>query len=244
MIQKKASMVLTILLAILACGCVSVQQPPSEQFLGEKKVSEKNYVLQRSAEAVVGTDIIRVKDYSVSRIATNQVEVISDFQINGAVFSKKFSTGEIYPYAGTTQYDGRTFNLMKVDSRAVMFDDDGAVFHKVVNGLDPIGIYGAQPVVMIYTFDAEPPGPHLKRITSERADTRAVGQNYEIIFTGITSDSIRMSYREYSPDDLAKPAFAQDLTYPIKSKEIRFRNLVIKITEVTQDHITYTVTSE
>jgi hypothetical protein len=174
------------------------------------------------------------------------VKVVSSFKLEGALaFSKQFNAGEIYPFGGTTEHDGKVLNIMKIDNgMGVLFDDGGVVYHKLVAGLDPVGFYAAQPVFPIYSYDVTPEGSHLARVVNESSNSQANGQNYQIIFTGITSDSIRMSYREFTPDDLARAAFSQDLTYPLKAKEIRFRNLTIDVISVSPDQIQYKVIAD
>ena len=65
--------------------------------------------------------------------------------------------------------------------------------------------------------------------------------NYEIVFTGTTANSMNFLYREYTAADLARPAFHQNLTYPINTEIIRFRQTRIKIHEVSSESIKYTV---
>jgi hypothetical protein len=50
-----------------------------------------------------------------------------------------------------------------------------------------------------------------------------------------------MLYREYTPDNLARPAFYQNLTYPKDSSYVRFKQLKIKVNAVTNELIKYIV---
>jgi hypothetical protein len=43
---------------------------------------------------------------------------------------------------------------------------------------------------------------------------------------------------------LTRPAFSQELTYPVNSREIRFKELVIGINRVAADRINFTVISD
>jgi hypothetical protein len=63
----------------------------------------------------------------------------------------------------------------------------------------------------------------------------------ELLYTGITGNTVRLTYREYI-DDLARPAFYQDLTYDMtESKTIMFKTLKIKIVESTNSYLKYIV---
>jgi hypothetical protein len=101
----------------------------------------------------------------------------------------------------------------------------------------------ATPVFVIYEFDI-PPGPHVKLLQGVAAKGHAGGVFYQIVFSGITSDAMHFTYREYETSDLAKPALTQELTYPLKSSEIHFKNLAIAVNSVTAERINYTVVSD
>jgi hypothetical protein len=234
--MRKIDLLALSLVTILG-GCALPVQAPLSTTTSSRIVSEKNYTVGVSRDAVVGADIIRIKDYVLTSVTTDQVKVLSDFEIDDT----KFTSGQMLPYAGTVAYSGQQYRLMKFGdgSHAVMFDTTGIVLNKIFNAL---GTENA--TVMVYTFAVNPPGKHLELATQDRVDAHATNINYQIIFTGITGDTLRMSYREYSADDLARPAFSQELTYPLKSKQVRFRNLVIDVGEVSGDKIRYTVVSD
>jgi hypothetical protein len=63
----------------------------------------------------------------------------------------------------------------------------------------------------------------------------------ELIYVGKSKDTIRLSYREYI-NDMARPAFHQDLTYDLaESREIAFRDLRIEVLEATNSTIKFFV---
>jgi hypothetical protein len=64
---------------------------------------------------------------------------------------------------------------------------------------------------------------------------------YELIYSGKNDVSLNATYREYSSDDLARQAFFQNLTYQANAKQIRFKDFVIQIHNVTNEQITYTI---
>ena len=53
-----------------------------------------------------------------------------------------------------------------------------------------------------------------------------------------------MLYREYTPDDLARPAFTQTLSYAAGSNIIRFRNVRIEVATADNEKIEYTVVAD
>lgn len=65
--------------------------------------------------------------------------------------------------------------------------------------------------------------------------------NYEIVFTGKSSNQLNFVYREFSREDLAKQAFFQNLTYSAEERHIRFRNLLVRVDRVNNEGISYVV---
>lgn len=65
----------------------------------------------------------------------------------------------------------------------------------------------------------------------------------ELIYNGKSKDTIKLSYREFM-DDLARPAFTQDLSYDLsESKIIGFKKMKIEIIETTNSYIKFRVHS-
>ena len=62
-----------------------------------------------------------------------------------------------------------------------------------------------------------------------------------MVYSGLDGDSIRISYREFTDQNLAREAFFQELTYPIASNTIRFRELLMRVHAVTADGIEFSV---
>lgn len=61
------------------------------------------------------------------------------------------------------------------------------------------------------------------------------------MYSGTDGKSMRLVYREYTPDDMARAAFFQDVTYEQNSKIIQFRKIKISVHEATSQSIKYTV---
>jgi hypothetical protein len=72
-------------------------------------------------------------------------------------------------------------------------------------------------------------------------DTTMPFRKFELVYSGRTGDSIRIAYREYSPQDLARTAFFQELTYSVSEPVIRFRDLEITVSEATNSSIKFVV---
>jgi len=107
------------------------------------------------------------------------------------------------------------------------------------------------------TFDSwnAPDGPPARKtwnkldapLPYKRSDSMATtgggGFRYELLYQGLSSNVVGLLYREYA-DDLARPAFQQDLNYtlqPIGPTEISFRAIRIRIHSADNNKIRYEV---
>jgi len=70
------------------------------------------------------------------------------------------------------------------------------------------------------------------------------GFKYELIYQGRDENVVRIAYREYT-DNLARPAFSQDLSYTLEESitDVRFRDVALTIHEANNNEITYVVES-
>lgn len=69
------------------------------------------------------------------------------------------------------------------------------------------------------------------------------GFKYELIYQGRDENVVRIAYREYT-DNLARPAFSQELTYTLNSggdTAVRFKDVSLAIHEAGNNQIVYTV---
>jgi len=65
----------------------------------------------------------------------------------------------------------------------------------------------------------------------------------ELVYTGRERDTLKLLYREFS-DDIARPAFAQELTYDLaESRTVGFRSARIEVVEANNTEITYRLVS-
>lgn len=71
------------------------------------------------------------------------------------------------------------------------------------------------------------------------------GKEMELVYSGKTDSTLRLSYREYVYDRtvlLARPAFSQDLTYDLKiSKQIAFQDILLEVQDADNSKVTFKV---
>lgn len=58
------------------------------------------------------------------------------------------------------------------------------------------------------------------------------GFKYELLFSGRNNNYLNFAYREYTPDNVARPAFFQNVTYQEDAKQIRFKDLRLNLSIV------------
>jgi hypothetical protein len=81
-------------------------------------------------------------------------------------------------------------------------------------------------------------------LKEEEIDVDAGYLNYELVYGGTDGKSITITYREYTSKDLTRPSFFQNVVYETGKKQIRFRDTILQIHEVTNEKIVYTVISD
>ncbi len=84
-------------------------------------------------------------------------------------------------------------------------------------------------------------GNSFPHFTFQKEPCNKAGLQRELIFGGVNDISINMSYREYTPDDRARQAFYQNLSFQTTADVIRFQNIKIKVHEVSNEKIVFTV---
>tara|TARA_B110000008_G_C16928260_1_gene547651 strand:- start:360 stop:1088 length:729 start_codon:yes stop_codon:yes gene_type:complete len=237
---------LLILFVICLAGCSQTVTNSQEKHLGTTHVFDKNYEIGQKQFAYVGQQIIKVKDYYFAEYSSDYMEATSNFKMinSGPVIADIIvQKGQKYLVVGEVDIDNEKFMVAAINPNATSYEqnyrflikENGEVHNKVMN----------TNIVMVYNFSFEPLSPpFFQPTTVEKIDTKQGFTNYELIFGGTDGKSISIDYREYTSDNLARPAYSQNLVYEVGSDKIRYNNTVIQIHEVTSEKIVYTVVSD
>ncbi|MGH7016567.1 MAG: hypothetical protein ACRED8_05720 [Caulobacteraceae bacterium] len=229
---------------IILGGCVSIQ--PIDSRSETKVVVEKNYRLGEVKSAAVGDDVIRVKDYVLTTTTLNGFKVSETGDLVGGPVRIHLTQGDVLPSGGVVQGGNRTYHIARIRSFGIQVDDAGVIQNKVINGYGTSnGLGGPGPIVkMVYRFRVIPSTVRLMPASTTATSADGTNPNFEIVFNGIDGEASHFQYREFSANDLARPAFYQELSYPLASKEIRFKKLVIDVVNINAEQITYRVVSD
>lgn len=94
---------------------------------------------------------------------------------------------------------------------------------------------------MVYDFRPKPEGSRLIPAKQQEIQAESGYKNFEVIYSGISDTAMQFTYREFTPDNMARPAFFQDLTYSLGSKSLRFRGFKIQVLSASNESIRFIV---
>jgi hypothetical protein len=238
---KCVNLFVVLFISIIISGCTHNIRPATRLYLGSDRVFDKNYELGQKLIAYVGQPIIKVKDYKVDRYrGIIHMRASDDFVIKGGIVTVKGNKNTDYPVRGEITIDGETLVVLSIPgshlgaSFGALIKADGSVYHKALNGT----------TILVYSFFIAPSNLKFISEKDEQINADAGFVNYELIYAGTDGKSIFITYREYTSNDLAKPAFYQNVIYEAGQSQIRFRDTVIRVHEATNERIMYTVTAD
>ncbi len=254
-------------LAIAGAGChASIQHLPPSEATSERFV-QKNYEIGKTAQAFIGEPMVRVKDYTLTRSRAPTVTASKSGIIRGGPISISITEGMELPVIGVTEAleveSSAPLNLggqhkherteipaagevsrnryyyvalVPLANLKLLISEEGTVHTNVLNSADN--------VIMAYTFKPEPPDITFERKMVEQVSTKAGFTNFELIYTGKSDKTLTLVYREYTPDNIARPAFSQNLIYEADAKMLRFKAMQIEVLAATNEKIAYRVLTE
>jgi len=183
--------------------------------------------------ANVGDSIIRVKDFYLSQVLLPTMSPTESFSfLPNSTLS--FEAGEKYRVLGAMERANKTWVGVSHPvefNYVILVAEDGVIHDEYLRR--GIGFRGPYPV--------NPPTARMKRTVEERVEASKPYTNYEIIYNGSDKNSLLFTYREFSPEGLARTAFYQNLTYDAKATTIRFKQFRIQVHSASGEEIVFTV---
>jgi hypothetical protein len=227
---------------VFLAGCASVQPlAPSPATSTAQHHVERNYELGKPQHVFVGQPLVRVRDYYEQQTQVAVLKADRTFRMLLPPFiHADVPQGSISRVVGATTRNGKTYRLVVLPDPAasqlrMLLNDDGTFEGSAVN------MFNAE---MGFSYKPDPPDARLVGDTATTVDKTRGYINFELVYSGTTGDSIQVLYREYTPDDMARPAFSQQLVYSLASKHIRFRDIQIEVSSADNEQISYTVISD
>ena len=250
--KKLAAMVMVVL---FLAGCVS---GPSGQWINTifTPVSlapggcVKNYVIVEKITAFIGQEIVKVEicDYFQKTLTSHQ-DISADCKYHSKSYHILHSSiNNQYPIEGmvilnnknyyvTKGFDKYYYNCGNGQCRnwGILILDNGSILNGALYN------YGYQMVYLSYSIVITPTNFNYTTMCV-RGSPSAI--SFELIFSGKNDVSLNTTYKEYAVNDFARPAFFQNLTYQANAKQIRFKDFLIQIHDVTNEKIIYTIISD
>lgn len=231
---------------VLLAGCVSVA-PVSQQVAphGERQVSERSYTIGVEQTSVVGDPVVRLKRYTLRAVVSSTYTVSESCRVRMALrYDHTFAPGDAVPLLGDSPCDEGTCRLIRLDDSALQGDLGALIL--------PDGRLAARPIDLrtrakqIGSIHAEPESCRFvpTSASEQRAEPGPNYRNFEILYGGIDGQTIRFTYREYSPDDLARPAYSQAFGYPLGSERVKFKDVSLRVVEARPDALRYVVEAD
>jgi hypothetical protein len=217
---------------------------PVQTTASSERVFKRNYELGKPQSVFVGEPVVTFKDYvAVTRRGKTMRPSVSFRVVKQAGMKSPLSMAadQDYLVTGFVPIDGVDYSAVVfpgTGNLAVLVGPDGRPYHRLFVWVV------LQMAAGSATFDP-PTGITFRPGADEvMVDKRAGFRNFELVYGGTDGKSFILSYREYSPDDLIRPAFTQTLTYERGATSVRFRDVQIAVQEVTSEKITYTVLAD
>lgn len=249
--MKKITYTCILLIAVIAIGgCAYHVRPVTKTYLGAETIASKNYELGQKQIAYVGQPIVKVKDYIAKKYSSLLMRPTHDF-----VLSAKPLVGKVevpgrkdvtYKIRGELKIEDQTITVVNIPGHPIahllgpgegfglFIRNDGTVDGRALNNV----------TMSALTYSPEPSDLRFLPVPEDEIDITGGYINYELVYGGTDGRSITITYREYTSDNIARPAFYQNLVYDVNQKQIRFRNLQILVHNASNEKISYTVLSD
>lgn len=236
---------LLVFAAALLSACSSMT-PAEPMPATAKHILQKNFAVGELKSTAVGETMVSLKDYyekdrrniwSIDKPATLRVGLGSMVLIPGD-----------YASARRVQEDGTTYDAteikvhpfelttLKPSSAAVpmmFFIDDSGHIARAGGGLG----------ITTEVSGLDPPDFRAARGEKTSIDSGRGYTNFELLYSGRDANAVRLTYREYAPNDLAHPSRFQDLTFNLAEKSIRFKDVLLEIESADNQNIRFRVKS-
>jgi hypothetical protein len=193
----------------------------------------------------VGDPMIKFQDFWVETTESSIATPDKTVNLKGGVVDVTLVAGQRYPVRGRMSIEGVEYVVVgttdnPVDYRAVLVKPDGTLHNRIAVANPQL----SGLMLVIYTLTISDPATKMVRETSENVKSSKGYENFEILYTGTNSNGLNLTYREFSPDGLARVAFFQNLTYEAGARIIAFKKYRIAVEHASSESITFTVLAD
>jgi hypothetical protein len=234
---------LAAVLAISLSGCASISPPPLAMAPAAAPVTQREHVLGEPIEVFVGNAIVKLKAFqTVLRNDVMTVDVPCRVIGSPLIFAATFTPGQQVQVLGQRSCDSGQCRILA--------SGDGDMWGPIGFTIDSSGRPFGAPVRMrggALMAGAIRTEPDCRFLPLQGAPTGAAGgpyRNFEILYSGLDGETMRFQYREYTLEDMARPAFSQEFTYPRATKAVRFKDVAFDVLDAAPDRIRVVVRAD
>jgi hypothetical protein len=157
------------------------------------------------------------------------VEASSNFEISIEGNQIEISPGQRYPNRGFAWKDRTPEMMISAEGYNLLIDTSGCLTEEAYS-VAAGTLAGRIRVDFDGTpcFEISESNPTL--VSQEQGQT-----NFELFYSGTDDQTLRITYRECTDDNIARSPFFQELTYPANTNIVRFRDFVIEVEPTAAD---------
>lgn len=208
-----------------------------------RRVIDRSYTLGQEQFVYVGQPLVKVKDYHETESLSGTIfksDIPFTYHIRLVGPNLDLPAGTELRYAGERSKKGVRYTAIAIPGQEqgvlLLLDDTDTFTGMFTNILGQVQSVGDKPLIKI-----SPRPIHFSRVRSGAVTTTDGYTNFELVYGGRNKDEMNLLYREYTSDNLARPAFTQPLTYAPEASTLRFREIAIRVVEATNEGIRYVV---
>ncbi|MDB4717954.1 hypothetical protein OAG11_03685 [Verrucomicrobia bacterium] len=241
--MKKQKILLFVLVSLcsaslLGCARTKYALPSAGEY---QRQVVKNYIINQKLSVNVGEAIVKRQDFMVKEVERSIVQASNDFTCKTILqtpipqwTNSEGSLGDTFKVMARPIIKGKTYMTVDLNSGGdydwLMIDPEtGLVVDK---GL------GCR-------YKVNPPDTRFNVFKEMVVDSRSKYENWELVYTGKSGNTLNILYREYTADDLARPAFSQNLSYDLENSAfVQFKKTRIKVFEANNSSIAFEVVAD
>jgi len=256
-ILSRYHIVFVLLAVFFVCGCATNLPPARVEETTEYRF-KKNYRIGESMSVNVGEPLVVIQDFwfttqqgSVA-IPNADIDVrLTGYYGAGGNTIWVFKRGSRYEIKGEKEIDGSKYAVVAThelipsgsNSRETKrFQDTWVGLLVKADGTinaSQVSYYSQNNYISPASISA--PSVSFEREKNYRVLEARGYENYEIIYTGVNASGLNLTYREFSPEGLAKVAFFQNLSYESGVKNISFKKFKLSIESANSERIVFKV---
>ena len=246
---------LVMLTAVLFCsGCTTPLRVDAPSTLSEQHKFVKSYSLGEQKTVTVGDSMVKVEDYWIENLGSQFASPTKNVSLKaglGGLSTVNLDADKRYRIKGTLDVDGMDCLVVAIKEEGsggllsawcALVAPDGSLVNK--HAMWTLMSGRERTMVSPYHLTIPDPSVRIVRESTPVVKTTKGYENYELLYTGVSATGLNLTYREFSPEGLARVAFFQNLTYEAAAKSIAFKKFRISVEKATSESITFTVISD